>query len=144
MRATLEKVMAERAARRKAEYEALILITPFYTDAEGFIVFNKAETNPTFVGGDEAMDKFLKENVVYPTEAKDKGVEGTVFVDFIVAASGKVRAVAVTDAPGEEVDQSLRDEAIRVVTSMPTWVPGRQRGKAVDVKYSVPVSFVMN
>ena len=89
------------------------------------------------------MMKYLNDNMTYPKDAEEKGVEGNVFVDFIVAADGSVREAAVTDAPGEEVDQSLRNEAIRVVTGMPKWVPGRQRGKAVDVKFSLPVTFLM-
>jgi periplasmic protein TonB len=66
-----------------------------------------------------------------------------VFVDFIVVANGSVREVMTTDMPGEEIDQSLRDEAIRVVSNMPKWVPGRQHGKPVDVKFSLPITFRM-
>jgi TonB family protein len=93
------------------------------------------------VGGDEAMMKYLKENIVFPKDAEDKGLEGTVFVDFIVLEDGSVLEVSVEDAPGEEVDQSFRDEAIRVVNSMPKWTPGHQGGKPVDVKFSLPITF---
>ena len=142
-RAKLEKERMERAERRRIEYEERVRITPFYTDSEGHVIYNKAEVDPSFEGGEGAMMKYLNANLQYPQDAKDKGVEGTVFVDFVIASDGSVREAMVTDAPGEEVDQSLRNEAIRVVTSMPKWIPGRQRGKPVDVKFSLPVTFTM-
>ena len=142
-RAALDKARAEAAERRRLDYENRVKISVTYTDAKGNVVYNKAEVDPTFNGGDEAMMKYLNDNVSYPTDAKDKGVEGTVYVDFVVSADGTVREVVATDAAGEDVDQSLRDEAVRVVTSMPKWTPGRQRGKAVDVKFSVPITFQM-
>ena len=85
--------------------------------------------------------KYLNDNIVFPKDAEEKGLEGTVYVDFVIAASGSVREVTVTDAVGEDVDQSFRDEAVRVVTSMPKWTAGRQNGKAVDVNFSLPITF---
>lgn len=140
-RAKLEELRAATAERRRIAYEELILKTPYYTNPQGVVVFNKVEVAPTFVGGDDAMMKYLNDNIVFPKDAEEKGLEGTVFVDFVIGANGTVREVVVTDAPGEEVDQSFRDEAIRVVTSMPKWAPGRQNGKPVDVNYSLPVTF---
>jgi TonB family protein len=140
------KVEADRAAKAEARRVALeerIKASLTYTDAKGKIVFNKAEVDPSYNGGEKAMMKYLKENIQFPKDAQDKGLEGTVFVDFIVAANGTVREVTVADAPGEEVDQSFRAEAIRVVSTMPNWVPGRQHGKAVDVSFSLPISFQM-
>lgn len=142
-RAKVEKDRAERAEKRRIEFENRVKITPTYTDSEGKVIYNKAEVDPSFTGGEDAMMKYLNDNLNYPKDAEEKGVEGTVFVDFVVAADGTVREAVVTDAPGEEVDQSLRNEAIRVVTAMPKWVPGRQRGKPVDVKFSLPVTFLM-
>ncbi len=142
-RAKVEKDRAERVEKRRIEFENRAKITPTYTDAAGKVIYNKAEVDPSYTGGEDAMMKYLNDNLSYPKDAEEKGVEGTVFVDFIVAADGSVREAVVTDAPGEEVDQSLRSEAIRVVTAMPKWVPGRQRGKAVDVKFSLPVTFLM-
>ena len=68
-------------------------------------------------------------------------MEGTVFVDFVIGANGIVREVVVKDAPGEDVDPSFKTEAIRVVSSMPKWTPGKQNGKPIDVSYSLPVTF---
>jgi protein TonB len=142
-RAKLEKEKTERAEKRKIEIERLAKLSPTYKDAKGNVVFLISEVAPSFKGGDDAMVKFLNDNVKFPKEAQEKEIEGTVFVDFIVAANGIVRQVEVTDETNEDVDQSFRDEAIRVVSSMPAWVAGRQHGKAVDVKFSIPITFQM-
>ena len=90
------------------------------------------------------MRKFLKENLVFPEAARKKGYEGTVFVDFIVDEKGRVREVFATDAVGEDVDFSLKEESVRVVASMPLWSPGMQHGKPVDATFSIPISFEIN
>lgn len=143
-RAKLQMDIEEWEAKRAIALVELSKITPTYTDAKGNIIYNKAEIEPSFNGGKEAMMKYLNENLVYPKAAEDKGLEGTIFVDFIVAANGTVRETVVTEATSEEVDQSFRDEAIRVVNAMPAWIPGTQRGKPVDVKFSLPISFQLN
>lgn len=142
-RAALEKTRVAREEQRRAALEERVRTSPFYTNADGKIVYNKAEIDPSFVGGKNALEKYLNDNLQFPQEAKDNGLEGTVFVDFVVAENGAVTEVEVTEETNEEVDQSFRNEAIRVVTSMPNWTPGRQRGKAVDVKYSLPITFQM-
>lgn len=140
-RAKMAEVKAALAEKRRLAFEERFKNTPYYTDAQGNIVFNRAEVDPTFVGGDDAMMKYLKDNIVFPKDAEEKGLEGTVFVDFVIAANGSVREVTVTDAVGEDVDQSFRNEAVRVVTAMPKWTAGRQNGKAVDVNFSLPITF---
>ncbi len=142
-----EKVEAQRLAqaeRRRIQFEERFKNAPYYTDSKGVIIYNKAEVDPSFVGGNTAMMKYLKDNLVFPKEAQDKGLEGTVFVDFIVMANGTVREVVVTDESDFDIDQSFRNEAIRVVTSMPKWAAGRQNGKAVDVNFSLPITFQLN
>jgi periplasmic protein TonB len=140
-RAKIEQIRAERTERRRIEAELLAKTTPTYKDAEGNVIYNKAETDPSYDGGKDAMTAFLRDNVKYPKEAQEKQIEGTVFVDFVIAKNGNVREVMVTDQTNEDVDQSFRTEAIRVVTSMPKWLPGRQHGDAVDVKFSIPITF---
>jgi protein TonB len=140
-RAKLENDIAVWEENKRVAIAELAKMTPTYTDAKGIVVFNKAEVEPMFSGGKEAMMKYLNDNIVFPLDAKDKGLEGAVFVDFVIGADGAVRDVVVTDATNEGVDQSFRNEAVRVVAGMPKWVPGRQHGKAVDVKYSLPVVF---
>jgi TonB family protein len=140
-KAQLRKEKADRLERRKREDEERLKISPTYKDSKGKVVYNKAEVDPTYKGGEEALTKYLNEHIQYPEAAKKRGVEGTVFVDFVIAEDGSVREVVVNDAVGEQVDPDLRNEAIRLVKSMPKWVPGRQRGKAVDVKFSLPITF---
>jgi protein TonB len=83
--------------------------------------------------------KYVSKNTKYPPIAKDAGIQGTVFVYFVVGKDGKVRDVRVL----REVDSRLDAEATRVVESLPTFEPGEQRGKAVSVQYTIPVKFII-
>jgi len=143
-RARLQKDIEVWEAKRTKAIEELAKMTPTYTDADGKVVYNKAEVQPVFGNGRNDMMKYLNDNLVYPEAAKDKGLEGTIFVDFIVAANGSIREAVVTEATSDEVDQLFRNEAIRVVTAMPKWTPGLQHGKPVDVKFSLPITFQLN
>ncbi len=105
-------------------------------DAEVFMVVEKM---PEFPGGDAALMKFLNDNVNYPAIAQEHGIQGRVYVSFVVGKDGSIRDVAV----GRGVDPALDNEAIRVVKKMPKWNPGQQRGKPVNVKYMLPVNFVL-
>ena len=100
-------------------------------------VFIRAEVAPLYPGGESAMMKFLQRNIKYPTTAKEKGVKGTVFVQFVVEKDGKVSDVVVAKG----VDKLLDAEAKRVVTSMPKWAAGSQGGVPVAVQYVLPVKF---
>lgn len=142
-RAKLEEQRAARAERRRIAFEERYTSTPFFTDNTGNTVYNKAEIDPSYIGGEKALMKYLNDNIAYPKEAEEKGLEGTVFVDFVVTASGTVREVEVTDEPGEDIDPSFGIEAIRLVKSMPQWQAGRQHGQPVDVKFSLPITFQM-
>ena len=84
------------------------------------------------------MFKYLSENVKYPVIAQENGIQGRVICQFVVNKDGKIVDVEVVRSGG---DPSLDKEAIRVIKSMPPWKPGKQRGKAVRVKYTVPVNF---
>lgn len=100
-------------------------------------VFDVVEQMPSFPGGNDALMKFLSDNVKYPVVAQENGVQGRVVVSFVVEKDGSITDVKVV----RSVDPSLDKEAARVVKSMPHWIPGRQNGAAVRVKYNVPVSF---
>ncbi len=100
-------------------------------------VFDVVEQMPEFPGGMEGMMKFLVENVRYPEAAHKAQTEGRVLVQFIVETDGTVSNTKVV----EKVNDDLDGEAIRVVGSMPKWKPGRQNGKPVRVKYTLPVTF---
>lgn len=100
-------------------------------------VFTVTEQLPEFSGGEKAMYKYLSDNIKYPESAAKHKIEGSVMVQFVVAKDGSVRDVKVLRGVNAELDA----EAIRVVESMPKWNPGMQRGKAVNVKYVLPVFF---
>lgn len=102
-------------------------------------IFTIVEQMPSFPGGETAMMKYLANNIKYPPIAKDAGIEGTVYVTFVVDENGKVRDVKVLRSIGGGTDE----EAIRVVQNMPTWSPGKQRGKAVKVQYNLPIRFTL-
>lgn len=100
-------------------------------------VFEVVEQMPSFPGGAGALMKYLSENIKYPVVAQENGVQGRVVVSFVVERDGSITDVKVA----RSVDPSLDREAMRVVRSMPHWIPGKQNGSAVRVKYNVPVSF---
>lgn len=102
------------------------------------IPFAIVEEKPKFKGGDEnTFTKWVFERLVYPDIAKENGVQGRVTVSFLVNTDGSVSDVKVVRG----VDASLDKEAVRVITSSPKWEPGRQRNKAVKVRYMFPVIF---
>ncbi|MBZ0247917.1 MAG: energy transducer TonB [Cyclobacteriaceae bacterium] len=142
-RAGVEKARIEMAEQRRIAFAELSKETPYYTLANGKLIYNKAETSPSFVGGEAAMSKFLKDNLEFPASAENKGSEGTVFVDFIVGSNGAVREATATSYTYDDVDPAFPTEALRVVNAMPRWIPGRQHGKPVDVKFSVPITFMI-
>src|SRR5436190_10814126 len=137
----LEKDRIMRAERLKHDREELARSKSTYTDAKGNVIYYKAELEPMYVGGEAAMSKYLNDNLKYPEAAQKNGEEGTVFVDFVVSKDGSVREIKITDAYNLDIDKSFRDEAYRVVSGMPKWTPGSQRGKDVDVEYSLPITF---
>lgn len=107
-------------------------------EEEEEVVFVVVETMPEFPGGQQALFKYLSENVKYPVIAQENGIQGRVICQFVVNKDGAIVDVEVVRSGG---DPSLDKEAVRVIKSMPKWHPGKQRGKAVRVKYTVPVNF---
>lgn len=106
---------------------------------DGEDVFILAEVMPEYPGGDEALRQFLASEVKYPESAIKKGIQGRVFVSFIVDKNGDVRDARVARG----IYKALDDEALRVVKAMPKWSPGSQRGSSVAVSYTVPINFVL-
>ncbi len=100
-------------------------------------IFEVVEQMPSFPGGQSALMEYLSKNVKYPVVAQENGVQGRVVVSFVVERDGSITDVTVV----RSVDPSLDKEAARVISSMPHWIPGKQNGQAVRVKYNVPVSF---
>lgn len=140
-RALILKASAVRAEERARAAAERAKLTPTYKDSFGNVVYIKAEVDPSYNGGDAAMSSYLRDNLKYPQEARDAGKQGTVFVDFVVNSKGQVREVVASDVVGEDVDVSLKEEAVRVVASMPGWNAGLQQAKAVDVSFSIPITF---
>ncbi|MDR1004163.1 MAG: M56 family metallopeptidase [Prevotellaceae bacterium] len=100
-------------------------------------VFEMVEVAPQFPDGMSALMSYLSKNVKYPAAAQKRGVQGRVIVQFVVEKDGSITNATVA----RSVDADLDAEAIRVITGMPKWKPGMQRGEAVRVKFSVPLSF---
>jgi len=100
-------------------------------------VFEVVEQMPTFPGGDAALMSFLSKNIKYPVIAEENGIQGRVVATFVVERDGSITDVKVI----KSVDPSLDKEAVRVLKTMPKWIPGKQNGSAVRVKYTVPVTF---
>ena len=100
-------------------------------------IFTVVEEQPSFPGGVSALFKYLTAEVKYPKIAQDNGIQGRVVTSFVVDKEGNIKQVKVERG----VDPALDAEAIRVVEAMPKWIPGKQKGKAVAVRYVLPVQF---
>lgn len=100
-------------------------------------IFTIVENMPEFPGGQEALFKYLGKSIKYPSMAVDAGIQGRVYVSFMVDKDGKVKNAKVLRGIGGGCDE----EAIRVINAMPKWSPGKQRGQAVKVQYTLPVLF---
>lgn len=103
-------------------------------------IFVVVEEQPEFPGGLDAMMKFLADSIVYPAEAKEKGIQGRVICNFVVMNDGSISDVEIVRG----VDPVIDAEAVRVLESMPNWKPGKQRGQAVNVRFTLPVVFRLN
>lgn len=109
------------------------------SDTNDDAVFVLVEQMPEFPGGEEELFKFLSATIIYPIEARDSGIEGTVYVNFTVENDGAINDVKVIRG----VHPLLDEEAVRVIESFPKWKPGKQKGKTVRVSYNIPLSFVL-
>ncbi len=100
-------------------------------------VFDMVEQAPQFPGGPAELMSYLGKNIRYPVIAQENGIQGRVVCQFVVGSDGSVRDIKVL----RSLDPSCDKEAVRVIQSMPKWIPGRQNGKAVSVRYTLPVTF---
>jgi len=104
------------------------------------MIYDMPEIMPEFIGGADALDEFVKKNIKYPAEAKEKGIQGKVYVQFVVEKDGTVTNVVVRRGANALLDA----EAVRVVKLMPAWKPGTMRGKKVRVRYTLPITFSLS
>ncbi|MCW3807299.1 M56 family metallopeptidase [Plebeiibacterium marinum] len=115
------------------------------TKVEGYFlpdsstVYFMVDEMPQFPGGDMELRKYIAQSVKYPVIAREQGVQGRVYVQFVVDTDGKVADVKTVRG----VDVNLDEEAIRVIAGMPKWIPGKHEGEPVRVSYTVPINFVL-
>lgn len=104
-------------------------------------IYTAAEVAPAFPGGQRGLDNYITKNVNYPQQAIDDDVSGTVHVSFVVDEQGHVTKARVLDAAN--IGDGLDQEALRVVRNMPSWMPGKVRGKKVKTRMELPISFLL-
>lgn len=102
-------------------------------------IFTVVESMPSFPGGDAARMKYLQDNIKYPQMARESGIQGTVYVTFVVEKDGSVSDIRILRGIGGGCDE----EAIRVIEQMPNWNAGMQRGKPVRVQFNMPIKFTL-
>jgi len=128
----------------EADDETIIDEAPIFeageeeVDEEQIFVF--LEEDPTFGNGDADIQKYINENVVYPELARESGVQGTVYVTFVVEKDGSITNVKVLRGIGAGCDEA----AEKVVKEMPKWKPGKQRGREVRARFNLPIKFRLN
>ena len=115
----------------------MIINEPVKPKEEENKVFDVVEQMPSFPGGMAALMAYLQKSIKYPPVAEENGIQGRVVCTFVVERDGSVTDVRVA----KSVDPSLDKEAVRVVSAMPRWIPGKQNGQSVRVKYTLPVTF---
>jgi TonB family protein len=130
----LEKV--KKTEESKVKYTEVKVDETEVSQKEGEI-FQVVEQMPEFPGGMQKAMEFLGKNIKYPVAAQEAKIEGRVIVQFVVGKDGSISDVQTVRGVSPELDA----EAIRVVSMMPNWNPGKQRGQAVSVKYSMPIMF---
>ncbi|RLD73486.1 MAG: energy transducer TonB [Bacteroidetes bacterium] len=130
-----DEIEIDAEADEDTEME-VVIIEEDEEDEEAQIFFI-VETMPEFPGGDLGLRKYIATHVKYPNIARENGIEGKVYIRFCVTSRGTVEKVSLARG----VDPILDKEAIRVVKSLPKWKPGEQRGKKVNVWYTVPINY---
>ena len=127
----------KKTATPETEEQKEFTVEGTYTSDPFLPVFDVVEEMPQFPGGASALLEFLSKNIRYPKEAFDANKGGRVIASFVIETDGSISEVKVV----KSVEPSLDEEAIRVINAMPNWTPGKQSGKAVRVKYTVPINF---
>jgi protein TonB len=128
----------------EADDKTLITVAPVIStrpeeEEEEAQVFFIVEDMPEFPGGEMALRTYIANAIKYPVIAQENGIQGKVYVTFVVGKDGSVSNASIARG----VDPSLDKEALRVVNTLPKWKPGKQRGKPVNVSYTVPINFVL-
>ena len=130
----VEQPKAEKTTKPVEVIQAKEVFTPVEQMPEFFDV---VEQMPEYPGGSMAMFEYLSKNIHYPKDAEEQQLQGRVIATFVVMKDGSISNAKVV----KSVSPSLDEEALRCINGMPNWTPGRQNGKAVNVKYTIPISF---
>jgi periplasmic protein TonB len=139
---TIEEIKQNEVAAVEVEGDTEVVFeepAPVVVEDENK-VFMVVEQQPEFEGGYEAMMNFIRKNMKYPASARRMGVDGTVYVSFVVGKDGSINDVKVLRGISADCDK----EAVRVVQMMPHWKPGKQNGKPVFVRFNLPIKFKLN
>ena len=132
--AVLEEVVV---TTQETSRKPVSLTSPSGQPANTNKIFTKVDHVPEFPGGIKALFQYLNQNLSYPIRAKQANVSGRVFVQFVVTETGEIRELRILKGIGFGCDE----EAVRVVSKMPDWIPGKQNGKPVSVQYNLPIQF---
>ena len=114
-----------------------LLIANINIFAQQNTIYEIVEEIPEFPGGVAKMNEYLGNNIIYPEYAVDNNIEGKVILEFVIDIDGTITDIKIKHS----VHESLDNEALRVVKSMPKWKPGKNDGKLVRVKYTLPIGF---
>jgi TonB family protein len=134
-----EKVKAKQTESSKSSMSDQKKVQKKAKDDSGNEVFVVVDDPPQYPGGDEARMKYMQQSIKYPEEARKKGVQGTVFVSFVVEVDGQVSNAKILRGIGAGCDE----EALRVIKEMPKWIPGKQNEKPVRVVFNIPIKFAL-
>jgi TonB family protein len=136
---TVNELVVVAPPAQPQQVEPVEMPNPLKVDQKKDRAFDVVEEMPQFPGGPSALYEYLAANIRYPKAAHKAGVQGRVILTFVVEKDGSISGTEVV----KSVSPLLDAEAVRVINAMPNWVPGRQNGKVVRVKYAVPVSFML-
>lgn len=132
------EVSQEDDGSQNKEYQEIVETAP--VEAEEAEIFTVVEESPEYPGGDEARMKYLKDNLKYPQLARESGIDGTVYIEFVVETNGNITKATIK----RDIGGGCGDEALRVVKNMPKWKPGKQRNKPVRTQFVLPIKFILN
>ncbi|PKO97844.1 MAG: hypothetical protein CVU14_09205 [Bacteroidetes bacterium HGW-Bacteroidetes-9] len=131
---TLENVVSG-----KSKKASRVKSTSDEAEADEQEIFTVVEESPQYPGGEEARVKFLQDNLRYPDKAREDGIQGTVYISFVVETDGAITDIRVLRGIGSGCDE----EAVRAIKKMPRWIAGKQRGKPVRVQFNMPIVFTL-
>ena len=135
-----EKKNEQASTTNNAQEDNILRIVEVEEEVDEQQIFQVVEEAPEFPGGHKECMAFLLKNIKYPQISQENGVQGRVIVQFVVNADGSITDPTVVRG----IDPYLDKEALRVIKLMPKWKPGKQRGKAVRVRFTQPVMFRLN